>query len=100
MIETSEALVAALDDFGAEFTVNGGPGTITAIPHLDGETLLNGEYIERTGPFAIAKKEDVDALGLAAGNQGSTLTINATGYTLLAIDPDGQGGVVLGLLEM
>lgn len=99
MIDTNEALVAALDDFGAEFTVNGGPDTITAIPHFDGEALLNGEYIERTGPFAIAALADVKRLHLIAGDHGDTLTINGTAYTLLAIDPDGQGGALLRLEE-
>ena len=100
MIDTSETLTFVLEDFGVEALVNGGPETIVVDPHLDGSTEFNGETIDHSGPFAIAALADVKRLALIAGNQGSTLTINGTGYTLLAIDPDGQGGAVLGLLEM
>lgn len=99
MIDTSETLGFVLEDFGTEALVNGGPETIVVDPHLDGSTEFNGETIYHSGPFAIAALADVARLALIAGNQGSTLTINGTDYTLLAIDPDDQGGAVLGLLE-
>lgn len=99
MIDTNETLGFVLQDFGVEALVNSGPDTIVVDPYLDGSTEFNGETIDHSGPFAIAALADVKRLTLIAGNQGSTLTINGTGYTLLAIDPDGQGGAVLKLLE-
>nr|WP_321465159.1 hypothetical protein [uncultured Desulfobulbus sp.] len=99
MIDTNETLGFVLEDFGVEALVNGGPDTLLVDPYLDGTTEFNGETIEHSGPFAIAALADIERLHLIAGNQGSTLTINGTGYTLLAIDPDGQGGAVLKLLE-
>lgn len=97
MIDTDETLRFALEDFGVEVLVNGGPKSIVVDPYLDGSTEFNGETVDHSGPFAIASRADVD--GLAAGDHGVTLTINGTDYTLLAIDPDGQGGAVLSLEE-
>lgn len=97
MIDTSETLGFVLEDFGVEALVNGGPETILVDPHLDGSTEFNGESIEHSGPFAIAAVADVK--DMVAGNNGDTLTINGTDYTLLAIDPDGQGGAMLRLEE-
>ena len=99
MIDTNETLGFLLEDFGVEALVNGGPDTIVVDPYLDGSTEFNGESFDHTGPFAIAALADVERLHLIAGNQGSALTINQAGYTLLAIDPDGQGGAILKLLE-
>jgi len=95
MIDANETLGFALDDFGMEALINGGPETITIDPYLDASTEFNGESVDHSGPFAIAAMADVE--GLAAGNHGDTLTILGTDYTLLAIDPDGQGGAVLRL---
>ncbi|ADW16384.1 beta strand repeat-containing protein [Desulfobulbus propionicus DSM 2032] len=97
MIDTNETLGFLLEDFGVEALINGGPKTIVVDPFLDGSTEFNGETIDHSGPFAIAAVADTEAL--AAGDQGDTLTINGTDFTLLAIDPDGQGGVVLRLEE-
>jgi|GEM_PF-4445380 len=99
MIDTSETLSFVLEDFGVEALVNGGPDTIVVDPYLDGSTEFNGETIDHSGPFAIARMADAERLHLIAGNHGSTLTINGTGYTLLAFDPDGQGGALLRLEE-
>jgi hypothetical protein len=99
MIDTNETLGFVLEDFGVEALINGGPKTIVMDPFLDGSTEFNGETIDHTGPFAIAVMADVDRLNLSSGDLGDTLTINGTDFTLLAIDPDGQGGVVLRLEE-
>jgi len=100
MINAVEIITAAMDDFGASALINGGPGSIDVVPDLDGSDVYDGESIEHTVPYALAKMADVTALGLVAGNNGDTLTINGTNYTLLAIDPDGMGGAVLRLLEV
>lgn len=99
MIDTKEALMATLDDFGVEAIINGGPDTIVVDPSLDGTTVLSGETVDHSGPFAIAALAEVERLALAAGDHGDTLTINGTDYTLLAIDPDGMGGALLRLEE-
>ncbi len=99
MIDANETVGFALVDFGVEALVNGGPETIVVDPYLDGSTEFNGETIDHSGPFAIAAMADIEIRNLSAGDNGDTLTINATDYTLLAIDPDGQGGAVLRLEE-
>jgi len=88
------------DETGVQPLINGDQAEIWVIPMLDGSDVYDGESIEHTGPYALAKMADVTALGLVAGNNGDTLTINGTNYTLLAIDPDGMGGAVLRLLEV
>lgn len=97
MIDANETLGFALEDFGVEALINGGPETMVVDPYLDGSTEFNGETIDHSGPFAIAAVADVEFL--ATGDHGDTLTINGTDYTLLAIDPDGQGGALLRLEE-
>jgi len=99
MIDTSETLGFVLEDFGVEALINGGPDTIVVDSYLDGSTEFNGEAVDHTGPFAIASMADVESKGLAAGDDGYTLFINGIDYTLLAIDPDGQGGALLRLEE-
>jgi hypothetical protein len=99
MIDTSAPLRAALADFGTLATIGLGPGTLRVRADLDTSASFAGETIRPPGPAAIALLADVLASGLEAGNEGDQLTINATAYTLLAIDPDGQGGVVLTLQE-
>lgn len=99
MIDTNETLGFALEDFGVEATVNGGQETVVVDPHLDGSTEFNGETVDHSGPFAIAALAEVERLALSAGDDGDTLTINGTDFTLLAIDPDGRGGALLRLEE-
>lgn len=99
MIDTKEALMATLEDFGVDAIINGGPDTIVVDPHLDGSTEFNGETVDHSGPFAITDMAEVERLALSAGDDGDTLTINGTDYTLLAIDPDGRGGALLRLEE-
>jgi len=99
MINAVEIITAAMGDFGTSAIINGGQGSIDVVPDLDGSDVYDGESIEHTGPYALAKMADVTALGLVAGNNGDTLTINGTDYTLHAIDPDGMEGAVLKLEE-
>lgn len=98
MIDGSEVIACALDDFGVTATVNG--SALVVIPDLDSSDVFSGETIHRTGPSAIALLADVQAAELSAGNAGDVITINAIDYTILAIDPDGQGGAVLSLAEV
>jgi len=100
MIDQAEVIGYALEDFAVAAVVNDGPAALVVIPHLDDETVLEGEMVVRSGPWALASAATVAALDLAAGNEGDTLTIGGIDYTVLAIDPDGQGGVVLSLLEV
>ena len=99
MIDGSEVIGFAINDFGVRATINGGPGTIAVILNPDGETVLDGELIKHTGPFALAKKADIEALGIEAGNDGDTVTIGGVDYTVLTIDPDGSGLVMISLEE-
>jgi hypothetical protein len=65
----------------------------------DGVSRLDGDEVVRTGPYALASAAAVAALGIAAGNDGDTLTLRGIEYTVLAIDPDGMGMVALSLEE-
>ena len=100
MIDTSTPLHAALADFGVDAVIGAGPEILRVIPDLDSSDVLSGEVIHRSGPTAIALLAAVQATELTAGNAGNVITINATDYTILAIDPDGQGGAVLSLSEV
>jgi hypothetical protein len=84
---------------GVQVVVNGSATDAYIIPMLDGMTSLDGDTIEHSGPFAIASMADVDQLGLSTGDNGDTLTINGGSYTVLSINPDGQGGAILRLEE-
>ena len=100
MIDPTEPLRAALADFGVDAVINYGPTTLRVVldPEVNAAYTVEGlDRITRTGPSAVALQADVDAAWLQAGNQGDELTIGADVYTLLAIDPDGQGGAVLSL---
>lgn len=96
------ALVLELDqvinsETGVQPLINGVQSSMWIIPQLDTTITLDGEMIEHAGPFAIAIRSDVDAMGLTAGNHGDTVTIDGVDYTLVAIDPDSQGCAVLKL---
>lgn len=95
MIDTSETMGFTLEDFGVQAAINGGPQFLVVDPHLDGSDIFDGETVDHSGPFALASMADVVEAGLVAGNNGDTLTINNADFTVLAIDPDGQGGAVL-----
>lgn len=97
MIDGAEVMRSAFDDFGVDAIVNG--STLRLIQSLDGDTVLDGEMINHTGPFALAKQADIKALNVYAGNEGDTLTIAGVDYTVTAIDPDGSGFVMLSLDE-
>lgn len=97
MIDPGETLCCLLDDFGVEAVVNGGPASLRVDWYPHGSAQYDGDALTRTGPYAVALAADVAALELVSGNTGDTLTIAGTAYTLLAIDPDGLGGVVLSL---
>ena len=97
MIDASETLTAAMEDFGLDALVGTGPETLRCLPPEVATAAYSGETITRTGLLTLAMADAVAALDLSAGNEGDTLTINGTDYTLLAIDPDGMGGAVLRL---
>jgi hypothetical protein len=98
MIDPAEVIGFAVDDFGVTALVNGQP--LAVIPYLDAEAALQDGFIRHNGPYAVAAAGDVLPLALATGNTGDTLTIDGLDYTLLAIDPDGSGAVVLKLSEV
>lgn len=86
---------------GVQPLINGVQSSVWVIPMLDrSASLTSGDLIDHVGPYAIAAQVDVDALDLVFGNDGDTLTIGGIDYTVLAIDPDGLGGVVLSLQEV
>lgn len=53
-----------------------------------------GGLVESTGPVAQAQSADV-----AGVQQGDTITINATAYTVTGVQPDGTGVTLLQLRE-
>jgi len=99
VIDGTEILTAALEDFGTDATIN--DETLRVIPHLKGGTALNGDVVDHVGPFAEAFESAVDALETTptTGNNGDTITILGRNFTLLSIDPDEDGGVILTLEE-
>lgn len=82
---------------GVSLVVNGMQTAMHIIPMLDGSTVLNGEIVDHSGPYAMAIMAEIKALDLSAGNNGDVLTIAGDDYTLLGIDSDGSGSVVLRL---
>jgi len=85
---------------GVQPLINGVQSSVWIIPMLDRSTSFSGgDTIDHVGPYAIAAMVDIEALDLTAGNDGDTLTIKGSDYTLLTIDPDGMGGAVLALEE-
>lgn len=98
MIDPTEPLRAALDDFGVDAVINYGPATLRVIADLADSTVIrggSGGEMERQGPTALALLADVVAADLVSGNNGDLLTIDGVEYALLAVDPDGQGGAAL-----
>lgn len=84
---------------GTQPMINGVQSEIWIVPMLDRSTSFSGgdTIVDHAGPYAIAAMADVVQLDLSVGDDGDTLTINGADYTLMAIDPDGQGGAVLKL---
>jgi len=97
MIDGSEVIGMALTDFGSVGTVNG--SALKVIACLDGDMRLDGDELVRVGPYALASAADVGALSIDAGNNGDVLTLGGIAYTIVAIDPDGSGMVMLSLEE-
>ena len=90
------AMVAAI---GADTIATSGTAELAVVFNREGAHRLDGEIIERVGPYCVAVEVDVEALVLTYGNDGDTLTIGGVDYTILAIHPDGQGLVTLPLEE-
>lgn len=84
---------------GVSLVVNGMQTAMHIIPMLDGSTVLNGEIVDHSGPYAMAIMTEIKALDLSAGDDGDVITIGGADYVLLAVDPDGHGGALLRLAE-
>ena len=96
MIDRTEVLTAALADFGEPATINGGNLDVLYSPA--GSMRWTGmEEVLVQQPTAEALTADVEALDIVAGPSGDLLTINGLDYTVLAIDPDGEGGSLMTL---
>ena len=96
MIDRTEVLRAALADFGEPATINGGGLTVLYSPA--GSMRWTGqEEVLVQQPPAEALTASVESLDIVAGPRGDLMTINGLGYTVLAIDPDGEGGSLLTL---
>lgn len=91
MINGTESIRGALDDFGAMAMTPAGP--LAVIPCLEG-ARDDGDMISQAGPYVLASVADVAGLPLAVGDP---LTLGGVAYTLLVIDPDRAGLVLLGL---
>lgn len=101
MISAAEVIMAALADFGLDATVDG-VTPLRVIPHLSArEQVADGaglDYVVRSSPYVVALESAVTAAGVVSGNNGSMLTISGADYTVIDIEPDRLGGVML-LLE-
>ena len=96
MIDRTEVLRAALADFGELAAINGGSLTVLYSPA--GSMRWTGmEEVLVQQPTAEALTADVEALDIVPGPCGDLMTINGLEYTVLAIDPDGEGGSLMTL---
>ncbi len=96
MIDRTEVLRAALADFGEPAAINGGNLDVLYSPA--GSMRWTGqEEVLVQQPTAEALTADVEALDIEPGPSGDLMTINGLDYTVLAIDPDGEGGSLLTL---
>ena len=96
MITGKEIIISALQDFGCDAEING--DTLRVIPPRSAvRDMCAGGAVDHAGPWAMAAESDVDAMGIMAGNDGDTLTIDGMPYTVLTILPDGTGWTVLNL---
>jgi len=96
MIDRTEVLRAALADFGELAAINGGSLTVLYSPA--GSMRWTGmEEVLVQQPTAEALTADVEALDIVPGPCGDLMTINGVDYTVLAIDPDGEGGSLMTL---
>jgi hypothetical protein len=96
MIDRTEVLRAALADFGELAAINGGSLDVLYSPA--GSMRWTGqEEVLVQQPTAEALTADVEALDIVPGPSGDLMTINGLEYTVLAIDPDGEGGSLMTL---
>lgn len=96
MIDRTEVLRAALADFGEPATLTSGLLTVLYSPA--GSMRWTGlEEVLVQQPTAEALTADVEALDIVPGPRGDRLTIAGIDYTVLAIDPDGEGGSLMTL---
>ena len=77
-------------EFATAATLGGG-GSVQVIFDKSYAGSLGG-LVESAGPQCVAMSSDVAAIV-----QGSTITINATVYTVTGVEPDGTGITVLQL---
>jgi hypothetical protein len=96
MIDRTEVLRAALADFGEPAAINGGSLTVLYSPAGSMRWTREEEVLVQQ-PTAEALTADVEALGIDAGPSGDKITIAGIAYTVLAIDPDGEGGSLMTL---
>ena len=90
---------AMVDALGDTTMATVGAASFPVVLSRDAGASLAGEMLDHNGPYALAASADVEALAMAVGNNGDTITINGADYTLLAIDHDGSGASVLLLQE-
>lgn len=96
MIDRTEVLRAALSDFGEPAAINGGRLTVLYSPAGSMRWTREEEVLVQQ-PTAEALTAEVEALDIVPGPRGDRLTIAGIAYTVLAIDPDGEGGSLMTL---
>lgn len=99
MIDTAETLSCALADFGVDASIDGGPSLLRCMDLEIVRDSFDGNQVRHSGPSTVALASDIASRDIAAGNNGTVLTIDGIDYTVLAMEPDGLGGVLLILQE-
>jgi hypothetical protein len=80
-------------------TVNGASIPSGVIMRDGSEGGLDGQAVDFQGPYAMAISAEVEAMGIAAGNDGAAAVIGGSAYTVLAVTPGRNGISILRLEE-
>ncbi len=74
-------------------------GSLLVIPpeYPDPSLVLNGDAVEQVNPVCQAAAEDVEALGVVTGENGTVITIQGRDYRVLSARESASGFTMLEL---
>lgn len=95
-IFSAAARTAFLAAMGDDASIGGVAFKVDFSGPLEKIRAAGGDF-DAEEPFALANPEDVTALGITAGNNGSEIEVMGKEWLITAIEPDESGFVVLHL---